>query len=190
MDTQLPPQQPSSLLSKKLIILGALVFVFAAATIIFTRLGFNPPKKVEIVFAPPVIPRQNFDQKLQTGPFACPTVAQFCATDGKYKVPSSSPLFAAFDGKVTGIPSFSPKADGLKEDFTLVLLVNKERGLQALYYFKGKGINQKQVKEGEAIGEVSGQPLSFMDNNSFVFKLMRVNENGEETAKLSNSDFK
>ena len=194
MDTQLPSQPPvpqegskiASLFSQKLIILGALVLVFIAVTIILTRLVLKPPKKVEIVFAPPVIPRQNFDQKLQAGPFTCPTAAKSCATDGKY----TGPLFAAFDGQATSIPSISPKADGSKEEFILVLLINKERGLQALYYFKGEGNSNGQVKEGEAIGEVSGQPLLFMDNNSFVFKLMRVTANGEETAKLSKKDFK
>ncbi len=187
MDTV--PQEGSkiaSLFSQKLIILGALVLVFIVAAIILTRFGFNRTKKVEIIFAPPVIPRQNFDQKLQAGPFTCPTVGKSCVTDGKY----TGSLLAAFDGQVTSIPSFHPKADGSKEEFILALLINKERGLQALYYFKGEGVSNGQIKEGEAIGEVSGQQLSFMDNNSFVFKLTRTTASGEETVKLSKKDFK
>lgn len=164
---------------------------------ILSKLGLGPKEPVELVFAQPVIPHKDFPAKMQSGPFVCPTVTGFCSRDGKYAggmlsgtLSAGSPILAAFDGTAQGLASFSPKPDGSKEEYTLVLLTNKERGLSAMYYFKGTGIAFEEVKAGDAVGQTNGQTLSFMGNNSFVFKLNKVTASGEEAVELSSKDFK
>ncbi len=206
MDTNLPQPveavvEGSSFLKRNfvafLLVSMAIILVAAYSPQIITKLGLRQAKKAELVFAEPVIPRQDFPAKMQSGPFKCPTIAQFCTRDGKYSggmlsgtLSSGSPLVAAFDGTAQGLPSFSPKTDGSKEEYTLVLLTNKERGLSAMYYYKGTGIAFENVKAGAAVGQTNGQTLNFMGNNSFVFKLSKVTATGQEEVQLSGKDFK
>lgn len=207
MDTNLPTapveviSEGSSFLKRNfiafLIFSMAIILLAAYSPQILTKLGLRPKEPVELIYAEPVIPRKDFPAKMQSGPFACPTVAEFCTRDGKYTggmlsgtLQGGSPLLAAFDGTAQGLPSFPPKSDGSKGEYTLVLLLNKERGLTARYYFKGTGIAFENVRAGDAIGQTNGQTLSFMGNNSFVFKLSKVTAMGQEEVALSAKDFK
>lgn len=206
MDTKLPEPvevvaEGGSFLKRNFIaflfVSTAIILLAAYSPQILSRLGLGPKEPVELIYAEPVIPHKDFPAKMQAGPFNCPTITEFCSRDGKYAggmlsgtLSAGSPLIAAFDGTAQGLPSFSPKSDGSKEEYTLVLLTNKERGLNAMYYFKGTGIAFEQVKAGDAVGQTNGQTLSFMGNNSFVFKLNKVSSAGEEALELSNKDFK
>lgn len=206
MDTNLPTA-PVEVISESGSFLkrNFIAFLFVSTTIILvaayfpqilTRLGLRPPQKTEIVVAEPLVAHKPYDATLQSGPFKCPTTGLFCQRDGRYdqnglagSLPAGTPILAAFDGIAEGIPSFHPKPDGSKEEFTLVLLTNKEKGLQAVYYLKGTAIAHEDVKPGESIGQTSGEPLTFMGNDQFVFQLVRFGQDGGKTAQLSSKDF-
>lgn len=180
-----------------LLVSTVIILVGAYFPQILTRLGLRPPQKTEIVVAEPMVAHKTYDSVLQSGPFQCPTVSLFCQRDGRYdqnglagSLPAGSAILAAFDGVAEGIPSFHPKPDGSKEEFTLVLLTNKERGLQVVYYFKGTAIAREDVRPGDAIGQTTGEPLAFMGNKPFVFQLVRFGQDGGKTAQLSGKDFK
>ncbi|MCL5411892.1 MAG: hypothetical protein M1150_04145 [Patescibacteria group bacterium] len=154
--------------------------------------------KPEVKIAEPLIPLKNYNKNLQNGPFSCPTIFSLCEKDGVYKnnslsgkIGNGSPVFAAFEGEAEALSSTHPKSDGTTENFNLLILINKERGLQANYYFKGKATAKKTtVKESDNIGTVNGEPISFMENQSFVFKLIKTTQEGGKIASLSAQDFR
>lgn len=156
-------------------------------------------KKEEVRVAEPIIPYKQYDEGAQAGPFACPSVETFCQT-AKYtdsgfggNLPNGSPLYAAFDGEVE-IQTGSFTSDKGSETYSAVLLVNKEKGLQAMYSFqlKGKpeGSQQRQVKEGEEIIKISGEQVKFLKGNSLTFKLFKASPGGMEEVKLTKESFK
>ena len=148
-----------------------------------------------VVAAQPTLP-PNFDESQQNGPYRCPTSPDLCqrGLDTKdntlsTKLPINAPMYAAFDGIVEVMPSVHPTADGKSEAFNIALLVNEVRGLQAMYYYKGTIIPKKTVKPGELIATSNGQPIHFMEDKTFVFRLLKLTDQGSVIAQLSPTDF-
>lgn len=185
-----------------LVIAGAgFALVYQYTDILSFKTGQPPAEETaseEITFAPQIVPPSSFKQDAQKGPFTCPALPAFCQNSKNFqekslagKLPADSKIFAAFGGEAESILSVNPKEDGSKEEYTLLLLSNKERGLQAMYYFKGEGPKSKTVaSQGEAIGTSDGNPLEFMDNHSLVFRLIKTGKEGGSLTNLSPADFK
>lgn len=144
----------------------------------------------------------------QEGPFACPSISQFCQKgadilfDNNYygfgsDLPSGSSLFAAFDGKLTTTLSSIPKGNQSAEmqKINLVMLTNKDLLLRAAYLFPGPVPQEQTVKKGDKIGTVSGENMPLYGKVSLVFILTRNDQVmgsrlGGERVKLTKADFK
>lgn len=184
------------------------IFIYIALFLIFAASGYyfytqknqiKPTPKTggtTLVFArrlmPPTTPQEKI---LQNGPFICPVASALCQNKANYKegtfsanLTAGSKLVAIFDGLAEGLASFHPAAAGQNEEFKLVLLTNEKLGLQAMYYLNGTIVSKKEVKAGDIVATSSGVPISFMDNKSFVFRLMKAKEGVPE--QISPADFK
>lgn len=143
-----------------------------------------------------IIEVKKYNQDLQKGPFTCPLASSFCKS-ADYKensfsanVAGGSAVFASFSGLAEGLLSFHPNDNKTQEEYYMIILSNKERGLMAYYSLKGKAVGKKEVKEGEQIATSSGVPIKFKDNKSFVFELVKFSEKGSIQSPLSKGDFK
>ncbi len=179
--------------------LGQLVYFSFLSGGLFSRSPAAKPVTTTTaapVVAEPIIPLKAYPENLQSGPFACPTIKSICQS-GTYtentlsgNIPSKAPIFAAFDGLVTILYPVHPNTDGTKEGFNSIVLVSKDKGLVAFYSFKGKTIDNKEVKEGEKIATSSGEMIKFRDNKSFIFELLKYQEQGATKSALTSKDFK
>ena len=212
MDPNLPPAtptpqpQPGQTFKPSLLLIAVVVLVLTLTALVgyymIQKKAPTPPETSsgsgrELVFArrllPPVLAAEITSQN---GPFTCPAPSPFCK-NGAYKESSLSgklaqdtPLRASFDGILTGSSALHPIENGKGEEFNLAILTNPNRGLEAMYYFKGEIGPEKEVKEGEIIATISGQPINFMGGNSFVFTLIQATEKGGLQKLLSGADFK
>lgn len=156
------------------------------------------PTTNKLTIAEPIIPLKKYPESLQKGPFYCPTANSVCK-NGTYKsnslianLAAGSPIYAAFDGIAEGLLSYHPNNDGTQEEFYLIVLTNKEKGLEAFYLLKakeGKIVSNKEVKAGEQIATSSGQTIKFKENKSFIFELVKIAEEGATKSALLKSDF-
>lgn len=155
-------------------------------------------QETQLILAPKFTISKDFNKSLQEGPYRCPVTPTFCQAASNFKgnslvakITPGSSIYAAFDGEAEIIPSFSPQENNQKEAFTLIILTNQTRKLQAMYYFKGVDqFEKKVVKEGETLVKADGKPLSFMENSPFTFKLIKAGEEEELAVDLSPTDFK
>lgn len=156
------------------------------------------PKKIEkeLVFAQRLLQPSSIEASEKSS-YTCPTTPTFCQRAESYQgssfsatLRSGASLFAAFDGILTNLPSSHPTPDNKEEEFTLLILTAPQQNLQAMYYLKGVGTTKTEVKAGEVIATASGQPITFMDNKSFIFTLIEATKEGGQTRALKASDFK
>lgn len=217
MDTQLPIEQRQTdqnpvspklfgfkptrthLIFLSLVVLAVVLTIILAVFSILSKKQITeiiPGGEKKVVYSKPPVPLKNYDKKIQTGPFSCPTIASICAS-ATYKentlsgnIPSGSPIYAAFNGTATVLYPIHPNTDGTKESFNSIVLINKDKGLIALYSFKGKTIDNKEVKEGERIATGSGEAIKFKENKSFIFELLKYQEKGATKSALASKDFK
>lgn len=127
---------------------------------------------------------------------ACPVNPSLCQDLSSYKEGSLSgrlvtgtPLLAAFAGEAEGFKLSRPSPAGKIEEFTLIIINNKEKGLIAQYYLNGTPSGKKPVQEGEQIATSSGAILSFLDGKSFVFIVQKAGEE-RDFEPLSPANFK
>lgn len=183
-----------------LIIFLPLIFSLYPKLSQFSKDKFNSktstqtPEKQTV--AKSIIEAKRYDQNLQKGPFTCPLILSYCQS-ANYKdntfstnVAGGSAVFASFSGLAEGLLSFHPNTDKTQEEYYMIVLTNKQRGLMAYYSLKGKAVGKKEVKEGEQIATSSGVPIKFKDNKSFVFELVKFSEKGSIQSPLSKGDFK
>ena len=190
--------------SKKIVILilaGAVAPI--VLSLLITKFGpiwqklkpSNGPQEVKIV-----LPKgDSKSASLQNGPFKCPSTADFCQKgqdffqNGTYigwagRIPKGSPITASFDGKLSSTATTLPPEFN-NEEITIVYLDNTDRGLRAIYYFKGKPPKQKEIKEGEDIGGID-EPMAFYDGYSLIYSIIKDYPQNREKATLGPKDFK
>lgn len=162
-----------------------------------SKLTPSPSSSPELVFAPAPILPENFDKKLQDGPFSCPLLAAFCKVSSSYqgasfsaKFNSTRAVYAVFDGTAEGLTANHPLPDGDTEQFVQVLLTNSRRGLQAYYSFKGSSAGKINVRAGDVIANASGNPLNFMGDSSLVFEMSKLDSDGYTPFKMVMGIFK
>lgn len=155
-------------------------------------------KKPLTATAPSIAP--NFDKQLQAGPYFCPSVSTVCRNAENLQpgalvasIPTNSPLYAAFDGDIlsqdTGYATSGAHLD-TAEMYTITTLTNSNRGLRAMYTYKGQPLEQKTVKEGGVIASASGQMISFL-KTPFLFEIIRFQEkDGGARVTFTVNDFK
>ena len=213
MDAQTPQQQtqPSSSqagntshTSKIITIVILLILLGVAAVVallkspqLMQKLPTTKQKPAMKVYTPPKLPA-NFNMSLQNGPYTCPLAAEQCKNANNYQngwlfatVSSSTSLFAAFDGTFEAQSAVHPTLNK-KEPFMLGVLTNSNRGLRAYYYYKAKAGPQapKTVKEGETVATSSAEALTFYNNKSFAFQLIKFGTKNSSVASLSADSFK
>lgn len=159
---------------------------------------FPTPKPVQKKVKIEYTPQPAVEPNLQEGPYSCPSVTNFCTNgievvrDNKYEgiganIPAESPIYAAFSGTVSSISgTLSAELGG--ENITTIYLDNRERGLRAVYTYRGEAPQPQDVKEGDTIARMGdkvnlyGVPL--------VFKLIKGDPLLGEVVKLTSEDFK
>lgn len=145
-----------------------------------------------------VPPIASKSASLQTGPFTCPSTSQFCKTgkdvtqNNQYvgfgkNLPPANPILAAFDGQISSITSTLPSQYN-DEKITTVYLDNTERGLRAVYYFKGQPPASGFVKAGDKIS-TTGSSMAYYGNNSLVFAIIKNDFVNGAKIHLSSGDF-
>lgn len=155
-------------------------------------------KQPKLIFASRLQPPQ--DPKLADIIFNCPVKIELCESSQSYKngiletkLNPDAPIYAAFDGTVSVLPAVHPESSGKNEEYLLILLTSQKRGLQAMYYLKGKA-NQQQnnqpVKAGDLIGNSNGKPINFLNNQSLWFQVLKMTKDKGENMALSPSNFK
>lgn len=201
-------------ISKKYILIYSVFMLLLAGSFLlyqkYPNPGSRPPRvqqKNVVVLSETVLPTPHDKQK---GPFACPSVQSFCQsgkdvfTGSTYtgfggKLPSGSPIYAAFDGyfEATSAAIATSVSDGKSQDITLGILTDKENLLRAHYYFTGPIPKNKNlnVKAGEIIGYNGQTAMPLYQNSSLVFVLTRNDQImekrlGGERVRLTNQDFK
>lgn len=152
-----------------------------------------PQKEVKII--PPTPPAVS--EEVQKGPYNCPSIEDFCKNgkdleqNGAYvgfsgSLLKLSPVIAVFDGTI--ITTTSTLSDDFKnEKIVTVNLVNKERGLEAVYYFVGQVQSGDTVTQGQKIGSIS-EDMNYYQT-SLLLQLYKGNSVTGEKVKLISSDF-
>lgn len=185
-----------------IVILLVLLGVAAVAALVkspqlLQKLPQIKQKSAMKTYTPPKLP-PNFNMALQNGPYRCPLTGAVCKTVSNYQngwlfatLSPFTPLFAAFDGTFEAQAAMHPTATA-KEPFTLGVLTNMQRGLRAYYYYKAKAGHEraKTVKEGETVATASADPLTFYNNKSFAFQLIKFGTKSSSVASLSVDSFK
>lgn len=138
----------------------------------------TPPKAVSVL--PP----------LPTRFLGCPLSESLCKTTDFYSthvkdssfsatLKADTPILAVFDGEMERTKLSRPSLGGKKEEFTLLTIINQKQKLVAEYYFKGKAIGKREVKQGEVVATTNGEPLNFLEGKSLVFIVLGMTEEGD-----------
>lgn len=179
------------------LIIGGIGLFYPKMQPVIKKPSTGQEKKENIESKPLLIPLADFPADLQKGLFTCPVKSTFCKNKYAFNESSmsatlnnGSPIYAAFDGEVEVFPSFHPLSTNKNEAFIEIILLSRTRGLMADYYFKGTPTVPNEAKEGGQIGISNGQPIEFMGNNQFIFKLSKVTASGYQLMNLSMGDFK
>lgn len=193
MDQYIPPLPvvPPSPPSRKPYAIISIIFILAlmAASVFFYTKYLQPAAKT---LPAPV----SYEEKLLV---SCPTLQSFCQETGIYKEGSLSgtikekdPIYASFDGVMDAYTASQSLAKGY-EPYRVVIVKNNQQGLRATYYFNEVNKNpvaNKQVKEGDIIATGSGIPISFLQDQSLIYKLERMKDNNYRNFQLSKDIFK
>lgn len=128
---------------------------------------------------------------------ACPSSPIFCAKgvnvffDNKYygfggTLTPGDPVYAAFDGNVTTVNTIMPPALD-SEKLNTIYLDNKEKGVRAVYYFKGQTFVAPKVKKGDLMGTTQEKMNSF--NTWLVFQVINGDPITGSKPILTSKDF-
>lgn len=140
------------------------------------------------------------DAKLQTGPFSCPSIKNFCQSGKQISkngvmvgfgavIANSSPVLATFDGHVQSLETTLPQSLG-GEKFTIIYLDSTQRYLRTVYYFKGTtSKNNAEVKEGEQIG-TTGEAINYYNGVTLMVQMIKNDPLTGDKIKLTSQDFK
>ncbi len=215
MDAQTPQQQtqPSSSqagntshTSKIITIVILLILLGVAAVVallkspqLLQKLPQIKQKSAMKTYTPPKLPA-NFNMALQNGPYRCPLAVEQCKNTTNYQngwlfatLSPNTQIFAAFDGNYQA-QQIVGQNNGKKELFTIGILINTARGLQAYYIYKQpakeKPLPPLDVKEGAAIAKASGETLALYQNKSFAFQLIKFGTQYSSTSSLSATSFR
>ncbi len=146
----------------------------------------------------PVAEQADSIPALKEKSIGCPLSEDLCKLNDSVKessfsatVQEGSSLFAALDGEMQATPISRSLPGGGDENLTLLTILNREKKLVAMYYFKGKPTDTKSVKEGEAVATLNGQPLMSLENKSLVFIVQGLDKTGvSQLEPLAASHFK
>lgn len=183
-----------------LIFLAGLCLILLGTWIKSTN-SLKPQKQASYPFPTPVAfaTQPPVDKALQKGPYNCPISLKFCKSginqdkDGIYlgigwKVASSTPILASFDGNINSIQRIVT-INGKEETITTAILNNNQRGLHAIYYYKGELPTLTTVKAGDTIAK-TGNTIAYYNNVSLFFQLIKGNMATGQRAPLTTKDFK
>ena len=180
------PKVTANKLPLPLIIIGILVILGA----VFAYYLIQQKNQSKPIVSPPSPSAINTLPPLPARFLGCPLSESLCKSTDFYStrikdssfsatLKENTPLLAVFDGTTESMQLSRPLPNGKKEDFTILTIVNQKQKLVAEYYFKGKAIGKKEVREGEVIATSSGQPLNFLEGKSFVFVVLGLTEKGD-----------
>lgn len=208
MESKLPEQSNTLIAQRKPLFLIVVILILAilliAVVFYYLQIKKTSPltdnqsstttAKTKLVFASDLISPVQV-KGTQTAVFSCPALPSFCSNNLNFKgqfmsgnLPANTLLFAAFDGDLTSLISYRTD-ENTKEQFTTLILTNKEKGLIAYYRFKGTGADSKTVKAGDSIGTANGQLLLFY-NASLAFEVNRIATENSGILTLKKEDFK
>lgn len=102
---------------------------------------------------------------------------------GSDKIASEAAILASFDGTLTSGKMITAS----KEEFIVLSILSPKEQKQAFYWFKGTHVDQGEVKKGEIIGTISGEPIKSVQNQKLVFSM--IDSSSGQMVKLSPADF-
>lgn len=178
-----------------ILVFGALNYfnILRLSEIFPNYLSFLPHKQSK-QFVSPTGRLNNVTLNLRTK-LSCPSVKAFCEKGQGvvkdqyvglgYRLPSGSPIFAAFDGNLT----VGKTPD--QQNFKIVYLDNPSFSLRAIYLFRGPRAKIKtgQVFKGQQVAEAGGKTISIYDNNSLIFSLIPGYPGSTTPTILNKGDF-
>lgn len=195
---------PPLLKDRRFLLISAVAIILVGA-LLLTR--WQGGKLVSQKLPPPPAPKKTVialpksstpSSAIKVNKISCPAIATFClkgqdiAKGETYmgfgsKIATNSAILATFDGEITTI-SLTLPPQFQNEKIETIYLDNKQLGLRAIYQFKGQSSSLQKVKKGQKIAAV-GEPISYYDNVSLVFALVKGDFISGEKVKLTVQDF-
>ena len=162
-----------------LIIFGIVLTLILIGTVGFLLYRWVNTKKTATPVLPPGQNSSRLQSKAQTESFVCPTIASACKDAKNYQnssfsavLPPNTPLFAAYDGLIMGAKTMPAFKDD--QSYSIIVLVDEQKTLQAEYAYMGNLPVTRKVKKGELIATASGKPIFSFANNSLNFQLIKA----------------